>query len=57
MPFENATLLGNYGHFFKDSIFEDNVSFAYSVGLASELKCLPLHVRYSDYKWFDVRVF
>ena len=33
------------------------MSFAYSVGLASELKCLPLHVRYSDYKWFGVRVF
>ena len=62
LSFKNAALLGNYEHFYKDSIFEDKaisthyVCLAYLVGLTRELKSLPLHVQHSDYKWFDVRV-
>ena len=62
LSFENAALLGNYEHFYKDSIFEDKaisthyVCLAYLVGLTRELKSLPLHVQHSGYKWFDVRV-
>ena len=61
LSFENAALLGNYEHFYKDSLFEDKaisthyVCLAYLVGLTRELKSLPLHVQHSDYKWFDVR--
>jgi len=54
---ENASLLGPYDHFYKDSVFDENISTHY-VAIAyvlkvnsNELNSLPITQQHSNYSW------
>ncbi len=58
MSIDQARFLGPYQHFYRDSIFGENVSthyvvLAYMLEIALDINLLPVQ-QHQDYRWFTV---